>query len=393
MQINYIKFLKSATIVALCMVVVSCSESSKKEIQTGNGSIEDTATVATVATTVVNDGDTIAAEQEPNTKPLTLAFVGDIMMGTTYPKHEKNLPSDDGESLFKDTKEILRRVDIAAGNLEGSLYDGDGVPKKCYNPATCFTFKMPERYSKHLIDAGFDFVGIANNHINDFGPDALEGTQRVLNESGLAYAGVSGKKPTAIIEQNGQKVGFAAFGFNQGMPSVNNFEEIKTIVSELKNECDFVVISFHGGGEGKNFQHVPHKKEITSSDRGDVEKFAHAAIDAGADAVYGHSPHVPRAVELYKDRIIFYSLGNFCTPFRFNLAGVNGLAPLAEVTLNPDGSFAEGQIHSFTQTRGVGPRKDSSNQAAKKMRELTKVDFPSTPLEISNTGKITRKAN
>ena len=324
--------------------------------------------------------------------PITIAMVGDIMMGTTLPKDGSNLPKDDGVSLFKDVAGILRSADIAAGNLEGSMYDGDGKPKPVYNPATYFAFKMPERYVKHLLDAGFDFVGIANNHIHDFGPEALEGTRKTLETAGLAYAGVRDVKPTAIVEKDGRKIGFAAFGFDDGMPSINNFEEIKTLVSGLRKECDFVVVSFHGGGEGKNFQHVPHKKEITSKDRGDVEKFAHAAVDAGADVVYGHSPHVPRAAELYKDRIIFYSLGNFCTPYKFNLADVNGLAPLAEVTLNADGTFSHGQIHSFVQSRGVGPRKDSSNRAAKKIRELTKSDFPSTPLEISDSGEI-RKRN
>lgn len=325
------------------------------------------------------------------TGPLTLAMVGDIMMGTTLPKDGSNLPKDDGVSLFNDVSEILRSADIAAGNLEGSMFDGDGIPKPVRNPARYFAFKMPERYTKHLLDAGFDFVGIANNHIHDFGPEALEGTMKTLERAGLAYAGVRDKKPTAIVEKDGRKIGFVAFGFDDGMPSINNFEEIKALVSGLKKQCDFVVVSFHGGGEGKSFQHVPHKKEITSKDRGDVEKFAHAAVDAGADAVYGHSPHVPRAVELYKDRIIFYSLGNFCTPYKFNLVDVNGMAPLAVVTLNSDGSFAEGKIHSFTQSRGVGPRKDSSNRAAKKMRELTKSDFPNTQIEISETGEIRRK--
>ena len=342
------------------------------------------------------DGDTAGADtvrevRKVNDGPITIAMVGDIMMGTTLPKDGRYLPKDDGDGLFKDAGEILRSADIAAGNLEGSMYDGDGKPKPVYNPDRYFAFKMPERYSKHLLDAGFDFVGIANNHIHDFGAEALEGTQKALEKAGLAYAGLRVKKPTAIVEKDGRKIGFVAFGFDDDMPNVNNFEEIRSLVGGLKKECDIVVVSFHGGGEGKAFQHVPHKKEITSKDRGDVEKFAHAAIDAGADAVYGHSPHVPRAVELYKDRIIFYSLGNFCTPYKFNLSDVNGLAPLAVVTLNPDGSFASGKIHSFVQSSGVGPRKDPSNRAARKMRELTKSDFPNTPIEISDEGNITRR--
>lgn len=333
--------------------------------------------------TRVETSDTVVT---PKSGPLTIAMVGDIMMGTTFPKNGNNLPPDDGANLFRDVAPIFHSVDITAGNLEGSLFDGEGKPKPVVNPKRYFAFKMPERYVKHLVDAGFDFVGVANNHINDFGPEALESTQRVLTDAGIAYAGIRDKKPTDIIEKDGRKIGFAAFGFDPGMPNINNFTEIDTIISGLKKQCDIVVVCFHGGNEGESYQHVPHKKEGT--DRGDVEKFAHAAVDAGADVVYGHSPHVTRALELYKDRIIFYSLGNFCTPYRFNLAEIRNYAPVAEVTVNPDGTFAKGKIHSFTQKRGEGPRKDPYHKAAKKMRALTKADFPKTPLKISDEGDI-----
>lgn len=339
-------------------------------------------------------GDTAVATNENESsknkkdEPLTIAMVGDIMMGTTFPKNGNNLPAYDGDSLFRDVTPIFRSVDITAGNLEGCLFDGEGKVKPCYNPKRWFAFKMPERYVKHLVNAGFDFVGVANNHINDFGPEALAATQRVLQEAGIAYAGVRDVKPTAIIEKDGRKIGFTAFGFDPGMPSIHNYTELDSLVSDLRKHCDFVVVSVHAGGEGESFQHVPHKPEVTSSNRGDVEKFAHAAIDAGADVVYGHSPHVTRGLELYNNRIIFYSLGNFCTPYRFNLAEIRNYAPVAEVTLNPDGSFAKGKIHSFIQRPGTGPRTDPANKAAKKMRELTKADFPTTPLDISDNGDI-----
>lgn len=320
---------------------------------------------------------------------LTIAMVGDIMMGTTYPKGGHNLTADDGASLFKDVKEIFQRVDITAGNLEGCLFDGEGKVKPCYNPKRFFAFKMPERYVKHLVDAGFDFVSVANNHINDFGPEALEATQRVLKEAGIAFAGVADKQPTTIVEKDGRKIGFAAFGFDPGMPRITDYETLRALVSGLKKECDIVVVSFHGGNEGEEYQHVPHKPE--GSSRGDVEKFAHTAVEAGADVVYGHSPHVPRGLELYNDRIIFYSLGNFCTPYRFNLAEIRNYAPVAEVTLKPDGRFAKGKIHSFIQSSGVGPRKDTTLRVPRKMRDLTKADFPNTPIEITDQGDIVRK--
>lgn len=331
----------------------------------------------------------VVVDSVVSVKPLTFAFVGDIMMGTTYPEDGHYLPADDGATLFKDAIPILQRVDVAAGNLEGSLFDGVGTPKHCADSNTCFTFKMPTRYSRHLVDAGFDFLSIANNHVNDFGPEGIESTQKVLKEAGIAYAGVTKKCPVAIIERDGRKIGFAAFGFNPGMPSINNLSEVTAIVSDLHKEVDFVVVSFHGGGEGKSFQHVPHAREHAfGQDRGDVEKFAHTAVDAGADLIFGHSPHVTRGMELYNDRLILYSLGNFCTPYRFNISGVCGFAPVVEVTVNPDGTFAEGQIHSFIQQRGVGPRTDATNSVAQNMRRLSREDFPHSAPVISDTGKI-----
>lgn len=366
-----------ASVIVLAMIFTAgCANKNHKESAVYSDSTEE----------AINDTTTQQAKSV-NTAPITIAMVGDIMMGTTHPKTHP-LPEHDGDSLFKDVKDLLRSADIAAGNLEGSLFDGEGTPKKCGNPATCFTFKMPERYVKHLVDAGFDFLSVANNHINDFGPDAKAATQRVLSEAGLQYAGDSEKKPTAILEKDGRKIGYVAFGFDSGMPSINDYQEVRKLIGDLKKECDFVIVSFHGGGEGENYQHVPHKREITSKDRGNVEEFAHVAVDAGADVIYGHSPHVNRAVELYKNHIIFYSLGNFCTPYWFNLASVRSYAPVAFVKLNPDGTFAEGQIHSFIQQRGTGPRKDKSNRAALKIRELTKSDFPNTPLQIADDGKI-----
>lgn len=366
-------------LVPLCalMIMASCGEAKSSKVK-------DSAAADSGASKAQTETRRTAS------RPVTVAFVGDIMMGTTYPKNY--LTSDDGASLFADAKEVLTSVDVAGGNLEGSLFDGKGSPKKCNNPSQCFAFKMPARYVKHLVDAGFDFVGIANNHINDFGPEAVASTKKTLSENGIAFAGLRDGCPTAIVEKDGMKIGFAAFGHSRGTTSIMDYEEVKRNVKSLRNQCDYVVVSFHGGGEGKGFQHVPHKMETAFGEqRGDVEKFAHTAIDAGADIVFGHGPHVNRAVELYNDHLIVYSLGNFATPYRMGLSGVSGYAPIVTATLNPDGTFESGKIHSFIQKEGVGPRKDATNAVAKNIRSLTNADFPGTKLNIADDGTITKK--
>lgn len=336
--------------------------------------------------------DSISKMSVKSSRGVNLAFAGDIMMGTTYPEGSNYLTADDGATLFKHVAPIISSADIAAANLEGTLLDGPGQVKKCGDPKICYAFRMPTRYGRHLVNAGFDFMGIANNHINDFGPDGLSSTQQTLEDYGLLYAGLRATCPKVIKEIDGRKVGFAAFGHNRGTLSILDMEEVKNTVSDLREQCDLVIVSFHGGGEGAKFNHVPHAVETCfGENRGNVEAFAHTAIDAGADIVYGHGPHVTRALELYKDRLIMYSLGNFCTPYRVNLAGINGHAPVVTVTLNDDGTFKSGKIHSFIQQTGKGPLPDPSNSVAKNMKMLSKTDFPNSPLIIDDEGNLSKK--
>ena len=126
-------------------------------------------------------------------------------------------------------------------------------------------------------------------------------------------------------------------------------------------------------------------------DRGSLRSFAHFCIDAGADVVFGHGPHVARAMELYKEHLIAYSLGNFCTPYGISLSGISGYAPLLEVKLDSAGRFSGGRIHSFLQVRGQGPRLDSKHLAAQEVCRLTQLDCPQGLLQISDEGVLRRK--
>ena len=116
-------------------------------------------------------------------------------------------------------------------------------------------------------------------------------------------------------------------------------------------------------------------------------KFSHDAIDRGADLIIGHGPHVPRALEVYKGRLIAYSLGNFATYKCMNLGGPGGYAPILWAELGPKGEFVRGKIHSFIQYPPGGPKKDSQERSYKLMKELSLQDFPGTsPLFVSAGG-------
>ena len=158
----------------------------------------------------------------------------------------------------------------------------------------------------------------------------------------------------------------------------------------LNTQCDIIVVSFHGGAEGKTQSHLPYGTEMfLNEDRGNLREFAHFCIDNGADVVYGHGPHVLRCIEVYNNRFIAYSLGNFCTPHGINITGISGYAPVIEIKIDKnDGSFKSGIIHSFIQQSGIGPRKDKTNCAAKEIKRLTIEDIDDSNIVIDNRGYI-----
>jgi len=346
-------------------------------------------TIPVKDTTGVVHEDTIKVSAEPPT--YTIIGVGDMMLGTNYPS-TSYLPPNGGSTMLAYVKEELAAADVTFGNLEGTILDKGGKAKRCKNPDACYVFRSPESYTRHFVDAGFDFLSIANNHSGDFGQEGRTATKRVLKEAGIAFAGLAGTDEYAIIERDGMTYGMCAFAPNWGTCSIHHLDKARQIVKKLEAECDVVIVSFHGGAEGAKHQHVPKRKETYyGENRGDVHQFAHTVIDAGADIVFGHGPHVTRAMELYKDRLICYSLGNFCTYGRFNLRGAAGIAPLVTVEVDTAGAFVSGKVTPVFQSYNHGPKPDPQKRAIKKLIELTNADFPNTPLLIGEDGVLSKK--
>jgi len=361
----------------LSLVAFRCADGGDQPV------VEESRILATAADTV----------PPPDTTPVLIELigVGDMMLGTNYPS-ASYLPPDGGRTMLADVETILQDADITVGNLEGTILDSGGTPKRCNNPAACYVFRSPESYGQHFGNAGFDFLSLANNHSGDMGPAGRSKTKEVLDEQGIKYAGLAGSDEMAIIEKDGIKYGFCAFAPNRGTCDIRNIPRAVAIVKQLVEETDIVIVSFHGGAEGSSHQHVPRSTETYyGENRGDVYKFSHALIDAGADVIFGHGPHVTRAMELYKDRLICYSLGNFCTYGRFNVRGVNGVAPIVKVTLDQEGVFQEGMVTPIYQMKAHGPKVDGQKRAIGLLQELTRADFPETSLVIGDDGHLSKK--
>ena len=324
-------------------------------------------------------------------KIIVITGVGDIMLGSSFPSPRLLPPFDDPFLLLENVADTLSLSDITFGNLEGSFLDNGEPWKKCKDTTLCYLFRMPEKYVSALTASGFDILSLANNHIGDFGLRGKTRTKEILDSVGIIYAGLL-EHPWSIFKRDSILYGFCAFSPNSGTVNINDVATASAIVRMLADTCNIVIVSFHGGAEGAGFQNVPKTEEIFHGEnRGDVYNFAHTMIDNGADIVFGHGPHVTRAIEVYKNRFISYSLGNFCTYGRINVAGPNGLAPIIKINVDRHGKFLSGRIIPVFQTSPGGVKYDYEKRVVNKIKELMAVDFPDASVHVSVNGEISYK--
>lgn len=366
----------------------------------------------------------IAADDAPVRTFIKIHAVGDTMLGTDFPR---NMLPPDNTSPLQQITSLLKGADITFANYEGTLCDG-GQSQKCaahgsgdtraslhvvknttaeapkarrhkaqlskqqdVAQANCFAFRSPRKFAEFVKEAGFDVVSLANNHILDFGEDCRDQTEKTLDELGIAWSGRQGT--VARFERNSIPFSFVAFHSARHTNTTLDIEVAQQIIAAEKALGNLVMVSFHGGAEGLQALHVPHKAELfMGEDRGYVRRFAHAVVDAGADIVLGSGPHVVRGMEVYKDRLIAYSLGNFATYRAFNIWGLNGIGLILEADIDDAGRFVSGKIIPTRQTEFGVPALDEKMIATDVIRVLSKQDFPNTGVIIAQDGTLQKKS-
>lgn len=236
--------------------------------------------------------------------PVRVLAVGDICLAKGV---EAEMVEKGRGFPFSAMKERLRRADVAFGNLECCLAVGGQLVPKKYN------FRGHPRGALALAEAGFDIVSLANNHSLDYGKSALAETVRNLSRSGVIAVGggetLADAHALRVMVVRGVRIGFLAYlglfpavvPLREGEPGIamGYPEAVTRDVTAARRKVDFLIVSMHAGKE-YTFWHSARQLEI-----------AHAAIDAGADLVIGHHPHVVQDIEVYRGKTIFYSLGNF----------------------------------------------------------------------------------
>ncbi len=379
----------SRTLTALATIVVAagCSTSQSPALP------RETATGSRLpeleAEPVVALPSTVPLEAEKLPVQLTIAAVGDMMLGTDYP--ENRLPDDDGAGFLEAVTPIISAADLAFGNLEGVLADGGKPAKACRSPRSCYLFRSPTRYAEHYRRAGFDMLSLANNHARDFGLEGWAETMRALDAAGIHHSGREGE--FASLVAGSLKIAMLAFAVTKDSNLLHDYDLARSTVGRYANEHDIVIVSFHGGREGPDAIHLPFaEEEYYGEPRGDVVYFARTMVDAGADLVIGHGPHVVRAMEIYKDRLIAYSLGNFATYYGISVAGLSGIAPILLATLDREGRFLGGELVSTVQLRPDGPSIDPENRALNLVRGLSLEDFADPGLVFTHDGKLLPRA-
>ena len=229
---------------------------------------------------------------------IKLLFVGDVMMTRYVEKRIKNL-NKEYIYLFEKILNYLKTFDYVIANLEGPISD------KGVKVGSKYSFRMKPEVAEALSKANINIVNLANNHIFDYGKVAFEDTLKNLEKNNIKYFGNSYEP--LIIEKEGAKIGFLGFSDflkhlevkenKIGIATIN--DNISEIIKKAKEKVDILIVSFHWGEE--------YKKIANERQR----KIAKIAIDSGADLVIGHHPHIIQNIEKYKDKFIFYSLGNF----------------------------------------------------------------------------------
>lgn len=320
--------------------------------------------VVSLSTAVFGEGDSVV---------YSFALVGDIMPGSDYP--EPNLPPDGGRFLLEAPSEYLRKADVAIGNMEGTI-TSEQECAKVMKDGYVYAFRTPPYMAGLFERAGFDVLNTANNHSRDFGqPGSIE-TEMVLNGLGIKTTGRRGT--AAVVDVRDIKVAVIGFSPYEADNSLLEIDNAVALVDSMESIADVIVVTFHGGAEGENSIHLGDSVETyLGENRGDLRLFAHSVIDAGADIVFGHGPHVPRGMEVYNDRIIAYSLGNFCTWKGLKTSSKKGLAPLLWVEIAKSGELTGLKVISYEQETNHYPVLDPLNRAAELMLELSRSDFES----------------
>lgn len=332
------------------------------------------------------DKKEIHDSSDPNI--ISFKAVGDTILGTNFPE---NRLIDNTDKLFANVLDLLQGSDLLFANYEATLTEYPKSSKDPNRPNT-YAFRAPPEYAEILKKTGFDVLSVVNNHSFDFTETGFIDTMNHINNAGMLAVG--GKNQIQYTIVKGIKISFIGFGYQRYHNSINDFASAERLVKEAVGLSDIVVVSIHAGAEGPGAIHVKDEVEtFLGENRGNIVQFSHKMIDLGVDLVLGHGPHVPRAMELYKDRLVAYSMGNFLGYRTLSAQGLGGYSMILQVSVDNQGRFLQGNIIPILMKAPGIPYPDPDYKTIGLVRKLIQEDFPFTSLELDEMGNFYRSAS
>lgn len=232
-------------------------------------------------------------------EPITLIFTGDVIPARSV--NSQMVQRNNFKYPFEETASFLQNADLTIINLEAPLV------KNCPVTDTGMIFCGDPRFIEGLDYAGIDIASLANNHASNWGKEGIDQTVALLNQNNIATTGINN---IVYKEVKGTKFSFIAFNgvspFDSPYISKIEKSDIENKVKEAKSNSDFIIVLYHWG---KEYSFLPvSDASIAPFNPVEIGRFT---IDMGADLVVGNHPHVIQGYEIYKEKPIFYALGNF----------------------------------------------------------------------------------
>jgi hypothetical protein len=303
------------------------------------------------------------------------------------------LPLPPPDVLVEPLRPMLSDAAVVLINVEGAIGEGP-VSGKCRPGSTrCYQFRQPVAAAAALRTLSFRgaVVGnVANNHAMDAGPSGFEATARHLREAGVMVSGYD-TLPAVVPLPSGDTLAVLGFSTFAAGADARRLDDVRRHVSRAALRYRFVAVNVHMGAEGKAAQRTADTREsFAGEDRGNPVAFARAAVEAGASVVFGHGPHVLRAVEWQGDALVVYSLGNLLTHGPFTRDEPLNRGGFACVRLRQGGGVLWGEFRSIVQQRPGVAFPDPNGQAARLIDSLSALDFPRTGARVVD-GMILRR--
>jgi poly-gamma-glutamate capsule biosynthesis protein CapA/YwtB (metallophosphatase superfamily) len=307
--------------------------------------------------------------------PIEIGWAGDTVVGSSY-----GLPPFGGILQLAQVTRLLQRPDLMIGNYEGTLSRGGS--SRCSGGPLCYIFQAPPERARNLAVAGFDVMNLANNHALDKGENARRQTIAALERVGIAAAGMPGA--VTVVQVRDTRVAIIGFSPYPGTTNMRSTSAIRALVKRADRVGDVVVVAFHAGLEGAAGAHVPMGADYGTNTRAAL----HAAVDAGADVVFGSGPHVVRGVERRRGAFIVYSSGNFAGWHNFALGGFSSQSGVVRVTFRQDGSTIAANWDAVKIGPPGIPRPDRSGQIIRRVAGLSRADFGRSAARFDRRGRF-----